>query len=375
MPDFAKRLVNELMLVSVLVAGEGATMVADALTQAGAVAEVWDASQLPGYDLVILLAEPEAFADPASRALVQGAGAASDRLLFVPLRAGGEGGPLPELAGWFELFVEHGFQPVVDFDAGFAAAGAFLMDRAVVAGEAELAAFADRLQLGGAVVEARRAAVAQAAEDEQSALVALREQLQSREVALAQALAELASAREAVSAAAADKEARIMAEEALSASRARQAYLEADHEGWETLRGWVRQNVGDAARNALERLVQDWPLLIKLRNGQGPALTAPVLPRRRYWARLAGSKPAALHPVIADAVLVRASHLFDAAWYVASQPELAQFSALDPVFHYIVVGSARGADPGPWFDSAAYVAAHPESAGCPLAHALRHGQS
>ncbi len=76
--------------------------------------------------------------------------------------------------------------------------------------------------------------------------------------------------------------------------------------------------------------------------------------------------------MLADAALVRSSALFDAGWYIASHPALAETGG-DPVLHYVAKGAAAGADPGPYFDSAAYRAAHPACFGAPLAHAIRHG--
>ena len=53
----------------------------------------------------------------------------------------------------FELFAEQGFQPVVDYDAGFLGAGAFLVDRNATAADSDLAEFAARVSVGGAPEE------------------------------------------------------------------------------------------------------------------------------------------------------------------------------------------------------------------------------
>ena len=57
--SIADRLVAELMLVSVLVAGEGAEALAGDLEKSGAAAELLaDADSPQGFDLAILLAPP-----------------------------------------------------------------------------------------------------------------------------------------------------------------------------------------------------------------------------------------------------------------------------------------------------------------------------
>ena len=141
--------------------------------------------------------------------------------------------------------------------------------------------------------------------------------------------------------------------------------------GWESLRLWVRASVADPSRDSLASLARDLPRLNALREAAGlPAIGLPPNARRRFWRRGPAATPALLH----RSALVRASPLFDAAWYTASIPELAE-APLDPVFHYLLVGAAQGADPGPWFDSAAYRGTHPELSpeDAPLVHAIRTG--
>ncbi len=73
--------------------------------------------------------------------------------------------------------------------------------------------------------------------------------------------------------------------------------------------------------------------------------------------------------------LVRNSDLFDPHHYLARFPGDAGAQA-DPPGHYVRVGAARGVDPSPLFDGAAYLAQHPAAAGeNPLAHFLRTGGS
>jgi hypothetical protein len=54
-----------------------------------------------------------------------------------------------------------------------------------------------------------------------------------------------------------------------------------------------------------------------------------------------------------DAALIRASNLFDAEYYRARYPDVAE-SGLDPVDHYLRIGAAKGYDPSPLFDTGYY---------------------
>jgi hypothetical protein len=360
----AHRLVNELMLVSVLVAGEGAEAFAQALDGAGAAAEVLAGGPAQGgADLAILLAAHNAAADDAAQQLVGTLSQASERLLFVPLPPAGADAPgtassLPELTRWFEIFAELGYQPVVDFDAGFVAQGAFLVDRAATAAESELAAFADRLQNPPAPAMAEPAPAPGLAV--QAELASLRDRLADQEARAAELAAQAAHAEAALHEA------------------------QASNAGWDGLRAWVNASVRDPARDTERALLRDLPRLKTLRGSDAPPIDlappAPA-PAQGFFARLFGrpGKPGAPGMelrVLQETALVRASCYFDPAWYIASTPELCTGETIDPVFHYVFVGALRGADPGPWFDSAAYVAAHPEAAEtgqCALLHALRAG--
>ena len=78
-----------------------------------------------------------------------------------------------------------------------------------------------------------------------------------------------------------------------------------------------------------------------------------------------------------DAALIRESAWFDAAWYLARNPDVAD-GLLDPAQHYLDHGAAEGRNPGPNFDTRRYLAAYPDVAASglnPLLHYLRHGQS
>ena len=74
--------------------------------------------------------------------------------------------------------------------------------------------------------------------------------------------------------------------------------------------------------------------------------------------------------------LLRASDLFDPAWYLERYPDAAD-GAMEPERHYLTVGAPLGHDPGPAFDSVAYLMKYPDvlqAAMNPLVHYLEYGQ-
>ena len=317
-----------------------------ALEQAGAGAERFSRGLAGGFDLAILLAGGRPPADPAIPALIEALAAISDRLLFVP-GAGSD----PDLDAWFELFAEQSYQPVVDYDANFLGQGAFLVDRNATAAEADLSAFAERLSTGGALAaSSQRVAVLEAELGTTGDREAIKAELTARKAELTARQADLAAAvvRENTWRARAEA-----AESELAAVRI-------DLAGWQG----VANALGDWIRAACA--APDRSTLAALRAAAGKK-------RRGLLGRLRRPKPGRVEKQqLADAALVRASTLFDPGWYIASHPELAS-GAADPVWHYILRGAREGADPGPWFDTAAYRDAHPEAIGNPLAHAIRHG--
>jgi hypothetical protein len=303
---------------------------------------------------------------------------ASDRLLLAPLPLGadaaGSGPALPELPQWFELFAELGYQPVVEFDARFVSPGAFLVDRAATAAEGDLAAFTDRLQLGAEAAAAQREAVADAERSVRTELAAARAVLATREAEVE--TLRTASLRREAELSAAVTRAHLLAE-AVQAAEASLQEIEARNTGWDGLRNWVRLDAADAGRNTLAALARDLPALNSLRAPDLPAVMLPVASRRGLLARWRRRRARADSPsVLDDAALIRASKLFDAAWYIASNPDLSAGAgaALDPVFHYLLVGGPRGADPGPWFDTAMYRQTHPGFTGVALVEAIRRGE-
>jgi glycosyltransferase involved in cell wall biosynthesis len=90
-------------------------------------------------------------------------------------------------------------------------------------------------------------------------------------------------------------------------------------------------------------------------------------PKALLWsARLWGNK---------QARKVHRSGLFDAGWYLWSNPEI-EASGEDPLRHYLHTGWKEGRDPSPYFSVAWYFKANPDvhAAGSePLSHYIDHG--
>lgn len=81
--------------------------------------------------------------------------------------------------------------------------------------------------------------------------------------------------------------------------------------------------------------------------------------------------------MLEDIRLVRASKWFDAEWYVAEYPDVAN-AGMDPAEHYLRHGAPERRDPGPMFNTGAYLRDHPElvdSGINPLLHFLRSRQN
>jgi len=80
-------------------------------------------------------------------------------------------------------------------------------------------------------------------------------------------------------------------------------------------------------------------------------------------------------PEEADLALIAASGLFDAAWYLAQNPDVCA-AGVDPLLHYLRHGAGEGRAPGPDFDGAWYLERNPDVAAAgvnPLEHYVRHG--
>jgi lipopolysaccharide biosynthesis protein len=73
---------------------------------------------------------------------------------------------------------------------------------------------------------------------------------------------------------------------------------------------------------------------------------------------------------------LRRSGFFDEQWYIRTYPDVA-ILGIDPIEHYLWLGSRLGRDPSPNFSSRGYLAAHPDVAAAgvnPLVHYALTGQ-
>lgn len=76
-----------------------------------------------------------------------------------------------------------------------------------------------------------------------------------------------------------------------------------------------------------------------------------------------------------DVQLVYQSGLFDAEWYCAEYPDVAN-TGMDPAEHYVLHGAFEGRNPGPQFDTRQYLFDHPDLVDRgenPLLHFIRSG--
>lgn len=77
-----------------------------------------------------------------------------------------------------------------------------------------------------------------------------------------------------------------------------------------------------------------------------------------------------------DVALVRASELFDAAWYLETYPDVANLG-MDPAEHFVWLGWRLGRSPSARFSVPAYLSAYPDvvaNGANPLIHYLRFGR-
>ncbi|MCD9154165.1 hypothetical protein [Aeromicrobium duanguangcaii] len=76
------------------------------------------------------------------------------------------------------------------------------------------------------------------------------------------------------------------------------------------------------------------------------------------WLKRRVLPNAATPQELADAQELRASSLFDGAWYLRAYPDVVS-TGLSPALHYLRHGAAEGKDPGPEFSTKRYLAKHP----------------
>jgi hypothetical protein len=132
----------------------------------------------------------------------------------------------------------------------------------------------------------------------------------------------------------------------------------------------------DAVRRAesLAATLQAAVPAVKLPPGSLRAVRKMARLARRVVAGPAAA-PASPAEEEADAACLRASPIFDAAWYYETYPDVAG-SGVDAALHYLRHGAAELRDPGPHFSSADYWAENEDVAAAglnPLLHYLRSG--
>ena len=68
---------------------------------------------------------------------------------------------------------------------------------------------------------------------------------------------------------------------------------------------------------------------------------------------------ARISPEKAKLITLRASVFFDADWYLATYPDVAEGN-MDPARHYLDFGAEEGRDPGPFFSTLGYCNNNPD---------------
>lgn len=76
------------------------------------------------------------------------------------------------------------------------------------------------------------------------------------------------------------------------------------------------------------------------------------------WLKRRVMPNAATAEELEDVRELRASALFDGAWYLRTYPEVVT-TGLSPALHYLRLGAAEGKDPGPEFSTTHYLGRHP----------------
>jgi len=162
----------------------------------------------------------------------------------------------------------------------------------------------------------------------------------------------------------------------------RLARLEEDDLEIQTLKGRLAE--GDLRSQALRAQLSEimisksWRVAMMLRGIR--LWLAPPASRRTHWMRLFIAplrRARESLKVRGDLALIRSSDLFDEAWYLGNNPDVAEARA-NPLLHYLQFGGSEGRDPGPFFSSRWYLDTYEdvrEGGVNPLVHYLRFGQA
>ena len=110
-------------------------------------------------------------------------------------------------------------------------------------------------------------------------------------------------------------------------------------------------------------------------NSRSWKLASSLRSAKRHLAALGPRRFRPQRQLVEDRQLVAASGIFDPAWYLLRNTDVAK-AGIDPIEHYLSYGGIEGRDPGPLFSSKKYLEQNPDvqaSAMNPLVHYLRFG--
>jgi O-antigen biosynthesis protein len=120
------------------------------------------------------------------------------------------------------------------------------------------------------------------------------------------------------------------------------------------------------------------PLFHYLQHGRTEGRPGGVSDQLRSVERLMSlGEIASLPPELRAAEQIRRSSLFDRAWYLEKNGDVAA-SGIDPAEHYVRSGAAEGREPGPWFSGKDYLENNKDVAAAevnPLLHYLEFGRN
>jgi hypothetical protein len=132
----------------------------------------------------------------------------------------------------------------------------------------------------------------------------------------------------------------------------------------------------EAAEEALGRVRRERAALRRQVRASTDALAR--LLSERYWAEQPTGLVGRLRPGSerdalerARVAAVEASGLFDGGWYLRQRPDAVR-DLVPPALHYVRTAAETGAEPGPDFDTAAYLEEHPEARHGDLPALLHH---
>ncbi len=160
------------------------------------------------------------------------------------------------------------------------------------------------------------------------------------------------------------------AQEAAEREKRREAEREAERKAEREALRAAQREAQRAARREARREAE--------REAQRAALKAATKKKRAFAAMIAArAKPPRGAGFAIAWVKIRRTHLFDAEWYLRSNPDVGA-ARMHPVTHFLKHGCPEGRDPGPYFNVFDYYARRPDVARAgmnALLHYLRYGRA